>query len=239
VRHAVQQLQLLQRDLVNLVAHVDGWDVHPVALDDVDQVLVRVVSLHADVRVVDAVLLQDLGHRLQVQVCRVHCARKAHPSPLLALERNLRRLLVQPNAKPLQLVLNQALVRDGLERVEDDEDEVAGARGADHLPPAALAVFSALDDAGQVQQLDLGALVADDARDAGELRGAREGEEHSSWAARPRAVVNTYAACSECVPVSQVSSVDLPTEGKPAGREGDDAPRREPAAQWSLVCSGT
>ena len=64
--------------------------------------------------------------------------------------------------------------RRHLEAVEDDEDEVAGARGADHLPAAALAVLGALDDPGQVQQLDLRAAVPDDAGDArerGELVG--------------------------------------------------------------------
>ena len=46
----------------------------------------------------------------------------------------------------LELVLDEALVREGLERVQHDDDEVARARRADHLPPAPLAVLGSLDD---------------------------------------------------------------------------------------------
>lgn len=56
----------------------------------------------------------------------------------------------------LQLVLDEPLVCDRLEAVEDDDDEVAGPRGGDDLPPSPLAVFGALDDSGEIKQLDLG-----------------------------------------------------------------------------------
>mmetsp|Transcript_25041 Transcript_25041/g.63042 ORF Transcript_25041/g.63042 Transcript_25041/m.63042 type:complete len:213 (+) Transcript_25041:615-1253(+) len=42
--------------------------------------------------------------------------------------------------------------------------------GGAHLPPAALARRRALDDSRQIQQLDLGVVVVDDARDARERR---------------------------------------------------------------------
>lgn len=48
-----------------------------------------------------------------------------------------------------------------LEAVEHDEDERARPGHGDDLPAAALAVLGALDDAGKVEQLDLGALVLD------------------------------------------------------------------------------
>lgn len=50
-------------------------------------------------------------------------------------------LLVESDAKPLQLVLNEPLVGDGLEAVEDDENQVAGAGGGDDLATTTLAVL--------------------------------------------------------------------------------------------------
>ena len=43
------------------------------------------------------------------------------------------RFLVKPNAKALELLLDDALVREGLEAVQHDEDEVACAGGGDDL----------------------------------------------------------------------------------------------------------
>jgi len=57
-----------------------------------------------------------------------------------------------------------------LGRVEHDHDEVAALGHADDLAAAALALRRALDDAGQVEQLDLRAAVQDVARDARERR---------------------------------------------------------------------
>lgn len=176
---------------------------------------------------------------------------------LLLTEADGGRLLVEPDAEALQLLLNQLLVRHRLQAVQHDKDEVARARCADdlreatrgtahapskhcqqllrlaaaalrvmpnphricrqmfchlltcqdhriwvyrhtylaptalaipqllfgmkfsadlnlpgnaHLPPAALAVLGALNNAGQVQQLDLGAFVPDHSRDARQRR---------------------------------------------------------------------
>ena len=58
--HGVGQLgddvELLDRDLVNLVEHVDGRDVHAVALDHVDEVVGRSVALERDICAVDPIL---------------------------------------------------------------------------------------------------------------------------------------------------------------------------------------
>ena len=59
-RDAVQQVELLDRDRVDLVEHVDGGDVDAVALDDVDEIVRGRAGLaDRDVGVVDAVLAQD------------------------------------------------------------------------------------------------------------------------------------------------------------------------------------
>ena len=132
------------------------------------------------VGVVDLVLAQHGLDRVQVQLRVLRRARQRDAAALLLAEADGRRPLVEPDPEPLELVLDQALVRERLEAVEHDQDQVAGPRRRDDLPPAPLAVLGALDDPRQVQKLDLGAAVPDDARDArqrGELvgRDLREG----------------------------------------------------------------
>jgi len=78
-----------------------------------------------------------------------------------------------------------------LEGVQHHQDEVGALGARDHLAPASLTLRSPLDDPRQVEQLDLGALVVDDAGDArerGELvpgglgLGAREKREEGRLA---------------------------------------------------------
>ena len=88
----------------------------------------------------------------------------------LLLEHELGRVLVEADPEALELVLDFLLVGERLERVEDEQDQVAGARDADDLLAAALAVLGALDDAGQVEQLDGGPVLLVLAGDAGQRR---------------------------------------------------------------------
>ena len=56
VRQPLHHVQLLERDLVDLVDRVDRRHVDPAPLDDIDQVVDVVVAAEVDVRVADAVL---------------------------------------------------------------------------------------------------------------------------------------------------------------------------------------
>ena len=129
--HLVQQTEFLHGDLVNLVDGVDARDVHAAALDDVDEVLVRAVVVQLDVRVLNPVLRQDLLHGVFVQVSRLSRVVRGEVDAalLLGAVRDLRRRLVQADPESLELVLDQAFVRQGLERVEHDDDDVAGSGG--------------------------------------------------------------------------------------------------------------
>ena len=71
-------------------------------------------------------------------------------------------LMPNPRARPMSLLSQR-------QRVEADNDDVAGSRGGDDLPAASLAVLRALDDAG-IQQLNLRAAVPDHAGDARQRR---------------------------------------------------------------------
>lgn len=64
------------------------------------------------------------------------------------------RLLVQPQPKSFQLVLQQLLVLQRLEHVQDYEDQTAGAGHCDDLTTSTLAVFCSLNDTGEVEELE-------------------------------------------------------------------------------------
>ena len=87
--------------------------------------------------------------------------------------------------------------------VQNYDDEIACSCHCYDLLTSSLAILGSLYDSGQIQQLDLSAFVVQHARNAGQSCEFvccyfREG----SYLASP-------------VPVSFVSRVDLPTEGKP------------------------
>mmetsp|Transcript_18220 Transcript_18220/g.48951 ORF Transcript_18220/g.48951 Transcript_18220/m.48951 type:complete len:203 (+) Transcript_18220:720-1328(+) len=83
---------------------------------------------------------------------------------------NGRRLLVEPDTDTLQLIFDLSLMDQGLHHVEDDQDETATHRDSDHLLASAFAVLGALDDPRQVEQLNLGSFVKENARHAGQRR---------------------------------------------------------------------
>ena len=60
VGQPIHDLELLQRDLVNLIHDINRGHVDARALDHIDEVVHRdIVPTHHDVRVVDAVLLRN------------------------------------------------------------------------------------------------------------------------------------------------------------------------------------
>mmetsp|Transcript_20147 Transcript_20147/g.49506 ORF Transcript_20147/g.49506 Transcript_20147/m.49506 type:complete len:216 (+) Transcript_20147:424-1071(+) len=176
VRNPVKQIQLLDRDLVNHVAHVHARDVHAhhpdlvCALDDIQQLVHRHVITQRDLRVVDPVLpqdaLQDLRRDVRGRVGQLHV--QLDPPLVVLLEVHVRLALVQANTETVQLLLDQLLVRHRLRCVQHNANERAGACRADNALSAPLAVLRALNNPRKIQQLDLGPLVPDDARNASE-----------------------------------------------------------------------
>ncbi|KAJ8530370.1 hypothetical protein ON010_g14542 [Phytophthora cinnamomi] len=179
MRDLVDDGQLLDRELVDLVEHVEARDVDAVALDLVDELVHGHVGAQRHVGVVDLVLVQDLVDRVGVQLALRDRGLEVDAAALLAAEDHVGRLLVEADAEALELELDELLVRGGLHGVQHDEDDVARARRADDLSAAAFAVLGALDDAGQVEDLDARAAVverAGDGRERRELVGRRLGE---------------------------------------------------------------
>mmetsp|Transcript_870 Transcript_870/g.1876 ORF Transcript_870/g.1876 Transcript_870/m.1876 type:complete len:208 (+) Transcript_870:406-1029(+) len=176
VGDAVQQVELLDRDLVDHVADVHGRDVdahHPDlvrTLDHVEQLVHRAVLTERDLRVVDFVFVQDRFQHLGVDVGggggELHVQLDA--ALFVTLEVDVWFLLVQPDAEAVQLLLNKLLVRHRLGRVQHNQDQRARPRRADDSLPSPLAVLGPLDNPGKVQKLDLGTLIPDDPGNAGQ-----------------------------------------------------------------------
>ena len=160
VGQLVQQFQLLQRDSIDLIEHVEAGNVHSRALDDVDQVVRSSIFSEDDVGVVDAVFAQNGLACVGVKVRVLDHGLKVDTALVFTPKLDVGGVLVQADPEAFQLVLDLLLVSDWFHRVEDDQDQVAGAGGTDHLSPATFAILGALDDTREVQKLDLRAFVA-------------------------------------------------------------------------------
>ena len=116
----------------------------------------------------DAVLVEELLDVLLGDVDELARGRDRDAARLLALEVDVRRPLVEPQPDHLELALEQLAlaVRLAGGGVDDQQDEVAGARDADDLAAAAFALGGALDDPGQVEQLNPAVVVIYDPRNA-------------------------------------------------------------------------
>uniref|UniRef100_A0A8W7Q3G9 Uncharacterized protein n=1 Tax=Anopheles coluzzii TaxID=1518534 RepID=A0A8W7Q3G9_ANOCL len=167
-RLAGQPVHLLDRDLIDLVVHVDARQIDPVAGHHVDELVLRAVLPEQDLRVENLERVQYRLYHLFVAPGQRAGRVKADATPLLDLEVDVGLALVQPQPDRLQLVLEQIPVHVRLGRVQHHQHQIGGARHRYHLPTATLALGRPLDDAGQIEQLYVGALVLDHARDAGE-----------------------------------------------------------------------
>mmetsp|Transcript_6266 Transcript_6266/g.17970 ORF Transcript_6266/g.17970 Transcript_6266/m.17970 type:complete len:274 (-) Transcript_6266:154-975(-) len=172
VRDLGNDVELFDGDLIDLVHHVQAGHVLPVALDDVDDVVDGRVAVDPHLSVHDSVLLQHLPDDFLVAVYeRVAGSDAERQSALFLLGEGDRGwMLVQPHADALQLVLDLLLMGDRLHDVQDDEDQAAAHGRADDLLTATLAILGALDNPGKIQELDLCALVVEDARHACQRR---------------------------------------------------------------------
>ena len=80
---------------------------------------------------------------VHVELGVLHGGAEVDATLLLAPEADGRWLLVQADAKALQLVLYQLLVREGLQAVQHDQDQVARARRGNNLATKGISdVFS-------------------------------------------------------------------------------------------------
>lgn len=164
----VEDVKLLDCDLVDLVEDINAGDIESVSFDDIDELIDSGVASEADISVRDLVLTEHSLDGILVDVCQIDGLGDADTALFFLLEGDVGGLLVEPDSEPFKLLLNELLVGDGLERVEHDEDEVAGTGHSDNLLTTTLTVLGTLDDTGEIEELDTGALVVDDAGHAGE-----------------------------------------------------------------------
>lgn len=158
----VQQVQLLDRDRVDLVEHVDDGDIAAAArLEDVNQVVDGRVAADGDVGRVDAVLAHDGADLVVVNVRQRHRVGDVETALVLLLECDVGRRLVDADTKALQLLLDHALVRQRLIDVEHDEDQMARLSHGNDLATTTTTILGTLNDTGQVDHLQWRAIVRD------------------------------------------------------------------------------
>lgn len=111
-------------------------------------------------------------------------------------EFDVRRFFVNTNAKAFKFRFDDSLVDQRLVDIEDDEDQVASFGHGYNLSSPPLAIFCSLNDTRKVQNLDLGAIVNDLARDGRELIAASEKVAREPSFSQSLTVVNSYAAAT-------------------------------------------
>ena len=137
VLHLVNNVQLFDRDGVDLVHDVQAGRVRALPVATVDEAVDRAVLAQDAVRADDAVLLHDARHDLAREPLRLRDELLESQTPLVLLpDRHVGRRLVEADPEVVQLALDQELVRHRLTRVQDDHDQVAPAHAALLVPPA-------------------------------------------------------------------------------------------------------
>ncbi|KAI3481758.1 hypothetical protein L1887_55605 [Cichorium endivia] len=158
-------VHLFHADRVDLVVDVEAGDVVAVAEHDIDEFVDGDVLPEHDVYVVHLVALEDGADHPLVDLGE----REAHglgdddASGVLLAEDDVWLGLVEADADGLELLLEQRTVGVWLCGVEHDDDHVCGLGDGDDLATSTLALGSAFDDTGQIEDLDLGTLVLEHA----------------------------------------------------------------------------
>lgn len=78
---------------------------------------------------------------------------------VLFLEDDVRWLLVYPNSKTFQLVLDDLFIRQGLIHIKDNEDQMASLGDRNDLSSTTFAILGSLDDTGQIEDLDFSSVI--------------------------------------------------------------------------------
>lgn len=80
---------------------------------------------------------------------------------VLLLEVNVRGLFVNADSETFEFLLDDSFVCQRFIHIEHDEDEMASFGDCDNLSSTALAIFGALNDTRQIQDLNFGAIIQD------------------------------------------------------------------------------
>jgi hypothetical protein len=119
---------------------------------NVDQFVQRGVAPKGDLAVRQLVLGQDSFDLVRLQIGQGDRVGYRDAALLALLDEDVGRLLVEPDAKALELALDDLLVFEGLEDVQHYEEEIAGPGHRDDLTTTTFAVLGAFNDLGRVSE---------------------------------------------------------------------------------------
>jgi len=164
---ARQAVHLLDGDLIDFVVDIQTGQIHTIGGDNVDELVLGAVLAEQHLGIEDLEGVQDGLDHFLVTARQGTGGIEAQATALLLLEVDVGLALVQPDAHAFQLPFEQLPMNIWLGGVQHHENQVGGTGHSDDLATTPLALGSTLDDSWQIQQLDIGALVLDDARNAG------------------------------------------------------------------------
>lgn len=107
-------------------------------------------------------------NELLINVCQWTHRVEGDTTGFLFFEVNIWLLLVQSDAHSFELILEKFPLHFALCSIEHDNDQVSSSRHSNYLSTTAFALRSTFDDTGQIEQLNIGPFVLDDARNTGQ-----------------------------------------------------------------------
>lgn len=120
---------------------------------NINQVIDGGVAANGDVGGIDLVLAHDGLDFAVVNVRQGNSVGNVEAALVLLLEGDVGRRLVDADTESFQFGLDDALVRQRLVDVEDDEDQVARLCDGNDLATSTATVLGTLDDTGQIDDL--------------------------------------------------------------------------------------
>ena len=170
MRALINDVELFNTDLIDLVKDEDARHIDSVTLNDVNKLVDGVVTSEVNVSVGDSVLGADRLDRLigHVSHCNTHALDDVDATLVLSLEDDVWGLLVEPDTETLELILDLASMGERLDHIENDEDARASSSDTDNLSTTTLTILGTFNNTGEIEQLNLGTLVAVYTGDASE-----------------------------------------------------------------------
>lgn len=158
-------VSLLPAEEVALVHDDESSRIHPIPMDGVDEIINAYFLADDDGCIRELILAEDAFYRLtgnREGYCRVD----ADPALAFLLDRNIR-FFCEAESCRVRFAFKDGELFFRVGGCEDEEDKLCLAEDAEDFSPAADAEACALEDAGEVEELDLGFPMVEDAWDDG------------------------------------------------------------------------
>lgn len=162
----IQNVELLKGQCIDFVQSIQTWNVLSVSLNDIDDIIFGSIAFNANICTVDSVLFENGLDSLVIDSVGIDHSGNCNTTLVFLLEFDIWWAFVKPDSKAFKFVFNNFFMLHWPCWIEHDNDEIAGSGHSDDLFTTTFTVLGAFDDTGQIEQLNLRALILKDTGDA-------------------------------------------------------------------------